>query len=287
MTANILDGKQLAYRRRMILRKEVDEWYAMGCSRNPGLAVILVGDDPASIIYTERKRLCCEELGFLSRYYHFSSDVAIGEVLELIKQLNADNEIDGILVQLPLPRDWKLDEVLETIDPTKDVDGFHSCNLGKRVWGWPGMISCTPYGIMQLIATTKIDLKGVNAVLVGASSIVGKPLALELLNQGATVTIAHKFTKHLDELVKQAELLVVAVGARCLIPGHWIKKGAIVIDVGINRSADGSICGDVEFIEAARRASWITPVPGGVGPMTVQCLMENTWLAYKNREKKR
>ncbi len=280
MTANILDGKAIAQQERDNIKESVKQRMANGL-REPGLAVILVGQDPASQVYVQNKRNACMEVGFNSKAFDFPINVSEEILLNKIIELNHATDIDGILVQLPLPAHISTEKVLETIAPHKDVDGFHPYNLGKLAQHQPGLRPCTPTGIITLLAHTGVDLKGAKVCMVGASRIVGRPMALELLNYDATVTICHRFTKNLKEEVLQADILIVAVGKPHLIQGDWIKPGAIVIDVGINRLENGSIVGDVDFENAKERASWITPVPGGVGPMTVSSLLKNTLMAAK------
>ncbi|MFQ2176244.1 bifunctional methylenetetrahydrofolate dehydrogenase/methenyltetrahydrofolate cyclohydrolase FolD [Aeromonas veronii] len=278
MSAKIIDGKQVAQTIRSQVAAQVQQRLAAG-KRAPGLAVILVGADPASQVYVGSKRRACEEVGFLSRSYDLSATASQEDLLALIDQLNADNHVDGILVQLPLPDHFDTTQVLERIQPDKDVDGFHPYNVGRLAQRIPALRPCTPKGIMTLIETTGVKTHGLHAVVVGASNIVGRPMTLELLLAGCTTTTCHRFTRDLEEQVRHADLLVVAVGKPNFIPGEWIKPGALVIDVGINRLADGSLVGDVEFETARSHASFITPVPGGVGPMTVASLMENTLIA--------
>jgi methylenetetrahydrofolate dehydrogenase (NADP+)/methenyltetrahydrofolate cyclohydrolase len=279
MQAHLIDGKLIAKN----VRKDVAE-YVTGAvaakKRAPGLAVVLVGSDPASQVYVNNKRKACDEVGFVSKSYDLPATTGQEELLELIDTLNADDTIDGILVQLPLPAGLNSELILERINPHKDVDGFHPYNIGRLAQRIPAIRPCTPKGIMTMIESTKRNVKGLDAVIVGASNIVGRPMGLELLLAGCTVTTCHKFTKDLKNHVERADLLVVAVGKPNFIPGEWIKQNAIVIDVGINRLGDGSLVGDVEFDKAAEKAGWITPVPGGVGPMTVASLIENTLEAY-------
>lgn len=275
MTAKILDGKQTADTLLHSLRRQVEARRAAG-KRIPGLAVILVGDDPASSIYVRNKRRSCDIAGVHSVSIDLPAATTQAALLERIDQLNADPAIDGILVQLPLPRHIDGDAVIERIRPDKDVDGFHPCNIGRLVLRMPTLRPCTPFGVMTLLKLTGEELRGKNAVVVGASNIVGRPMSLELLLAGCTVTTTHSATRDLPSFIGQAEVLVAAIGKPNFIKGEWLRAGAIVIDVGINRLPDGKICGDVEFESAARRASWITPVPGGVGPMTVATLLENT-----------
>jgi len=279
MKAHLIDGKLIAQSVRSTIATYVQSLKQAG-KRVPGLAVILVGADPASQVYVNNKRRACEEVGFLSRSYDLPADTSEAQLFALIDELNSDDEIDGILVQLPLPAGLHSEKILERIAPTKDVDGFHPYNLGRLAQRLPALRPCTPKGIMTMIEATKRPIKGLDAVIVGASNIVGRPMGLELLLAGCTVTTCHKFTQNLRSHVSRADLLVVAVGKANFIPGDWIKAGAIVIDVGINRLEDGTLVGDVAFDSALTRAGWLTPVPGGVGPMTVASLMENTLEAY-------
>lgn len=275
MTAQLIDGKAIAAKLRQEIAQRVTERLEQG-QRAPGLAVILVGTDPASQVYVSHKRKDCEEVGFVSRAYDLPTQTTQDDLLQLIDNLNADDQIDGILVQLPLPAHLDSGPLLERIRPDKDVDGFHPYNIGRLAQRMPLLRPCTPKGIMTLLQSTGADLYGLHAVVVGASNIVGRPMALELLLAGCTVTVTHRFTKDLASHVAQADIVVVAVGKPGLVKGEWIKPGAIVIDVGINRQDDGKLVGDVTFEAAAERASWITPVPGGVGPMTRAGLLENT-----------
>lgn len=279
MTAHLIDGKLIAKQVRQHVSSYVDSLIEAK-KRQPGLAVVLVGSDAASQVYVSNKRKACEEVGFVSRSFDLPADTSEEKLLSIIDDLNADNEIDGILVQLPLPAGLNAEKVLERIHPHKDVDGFHPYNIGRLAQRIPALRPCTPKGIMTMIEATKRPVKGLDAVIIGASNIVGRPMSLELLLAGCTVTTCHKFTQDLKAHVNRADLLVVAVGKPNFIPGEWIKPGAIVIDVGINRMGDGSLVGDVEFEKAKERAGWITPVPGGVGPMTVASLIENTLEAY-------
>ena len=278
MTAQLIDGKAIAQNIRLSIKAKVEERIAQG-KRAPGLAVILVGSNPASQVYVGNKKRACEEVGFVSRSYDLPNTTSEAELLALVESLNNDDEIDGILVQLPLPGGLNSNLIIEHINPHKDVDGFHPSNVGKLALRQPGLRPCTPKGIMTLIQSTGIEPVGLDAVIVGASNIVGRPMGLELLLEGATVTTTHRFTKDLEGKVRQADLLVVAVGKPEFIPGEWIKEGAIVIDVGINRLDSGKLVGDVDFTIAKEKASHITPVPGGVGPMTVASLIENTFIA--------
>ena len=279
MTAHLIDGKLIAKQVRRDVALYVDSLKQAG-KREPGLAVVLVGSDPASQVYVSNKRKACDEVGFNSRSYDLPADTSQQQLLDLVDELNEDPAIDGILVQLPLPAGLDAEQILERIHPHKDVDGFHPYNIGRLAQRIPALRPCTPKGIMTMIEATKRPVKGLDAVIVGASNIVGRPMSLELLLAGCTVTTCHKFTQDLKSHVSRADLVVVAVGKPAFIPGDWIKPGAIVIDVGINRTAAGSLVGDVEFDKAAERAGWITPVPGGVGPMTVASLIENTLEAY-------
>lgn len=278
MSAKIIDGKALALSVRNEVKKTVAEMTNQGI-RPPGLAVILVGSHPASEVYVANKRKACESAGILSFAHDLPEYTTQTELLALIKQLNQDTSVDGILVQLPLPEHIDPETILETISPAKDVDGFHPYNIGRLMLRCPTLRPCTPYGIMKLLEQTTVPLKGKHAVVVGASNIVGRPMAMELLLAGATVTICHRFTQNLEERVSDADILVVAIGKQHIVLSEWIKPGAIVIDVGIHRSEDGRLSGDVDFETASKRAGWITPVPGGVGPMTVAMLLQNTLMA--------
>lgn len=278
MTASLIDGKAIALNVRQAVKAKVEQRVAKG-QRVPGLAVILVGSDPASQVYVGSKRKACEEVGFLSRSYDLPKETTQDALFNLIDELNQDDDIDGILVQLPLPEGLDANLVIEHINPHKDVDGFHPFNVGKLVLRQPGLRPCTPKGIMTLIESTGVKPHGLEAVVVGASNIVGRPMTLELLLAGCTVTTTHRFTNDLEGKVRNADLLVVAVGKPEFIPGEWIKAGAIVIDVGINRLDSGKLVGDIGFEQAKESAAHITPVPGGVGPMTVASLIENTLIA--------
>ncbi|QNS14340.1 bifunctional methylenetetrahydrofolate dehydrogenase/methenyltetrahydrofolate cyclohydrolase FolD [Mannheimia bovis] len=281
MTAQVISGSAIASQIKTNISEKIAQYVQQG-KRKPGLAVILVGADPASQVYVGSKRKSCAEIGIESKSYDLSAETTEAELLSLIEDLNQDESVDGILVQLPLPKQIDSTKVIEAIAPHKDVDGFHPYNVGRLAQRIPTLRSCTPYGVMKLLETTGVDLHGQHAVIVGASNIVGRPMALELLLAGSTVTVTHRFTKDLEHHVRQADILVVAVGKPEFIPGDWIKEGAIVIDVGINRGADGKLKGDVEYSVASQKASFITPVPGGVGPMTVAMLMQNTFQAYEN-----
>lgn len=275
MSGRIIDGKAIAAEFRREVREGSDRLAAQG-KRRPGLAVVLVGDDPASHIYVRNKRAACEECGFVSVSHDLPHSATQTELLSLIERLNLDATIDGILVQVPLPDHIDERAIIEAIAPGKDVDGFHPYNVGRLVLRNPLMRPCTPYGVIRMLEYCGLSPKGQHAVVVGASNLVGRPMSLELLLAGATVTVCHRFTTDLRTQVERAELLVVAVGKPGLVPGEWIKRGAVVVDVGINRMPDGKLVGDVQFESARARAGWITPVPGGVGPMTVAMLMKNT-----------
>ncbi|MEM0909374.1 MAG: bifunctional methylenetetrahydrofolate dehydrogenase/methenyltetrahydrofolate cyclohydrolase FolD [Pseudomonadota bacterium] len=279
MSAQLINGKQIAKQVRQTIKLSVDTIVAAD-KRVPGLAVICVGSDPASQVYVGNKTKACKEVGILSKEFKLPADTSQLALEELVDTLNEDNDIDGILLQLPLPAGLFAEPILERIHPHKDVDGFHPYNIGRLAQRVPALRPCTPKGIMTMIESTMKPVKGLHAVIVGASNIVGRPMGLELLLAGCTVTTCHKFTHDLALHVKQADVLVVAVGKPKFIPGAWVKPGAIVIDVGINRVEDGTLTGDVDFDVAKERAGWITPVPGGVGPMTVASLMENTLEAY-------
>lgn len=284
MTAQLIDGKKIAAEIRHYIAQQVQQRIGQG-QRAPGLAVILVGNDPASEVYVAHKRKDCEQVGFQSLAYDLPETTTQNELLELIDQLNNDDTVDGILVQLPLPEHLDSSMLLERINPRKDVDGFHPYNVGRLAQRMPLLRSCTPKGIMTLLEHTGVDLHGLDAVVVGASNIVGRPMALELLLAGCTTTIAHRFTTNLESHVRRADLVVVAVGIPDLINGEWIKPGAIVIDVGMNRQDNGKLVGDVGFDAALERAAWITPVPGGVGPLTRASLLENTLQACEHAER--
>lgn len=282
MTAQIISGTQLASQIKSNVAQQISQYVAQG-KRAPGLAVILVGADPASQVYVGSKRKSCAEIGITSKSYDLPETTTEQALLELIEELNQDAEVNGILVQLPLPKHIDSTKVIEQISPEKDVDGFHPYNVGRLCQRIPTLRACTPYGVMKLLETTGISFYGKHAVIVGASNIVGRPMALELLLAGCTVTVTHRFTEDLASHIRQADILVVAVGKPKFIKGEWIKEGAVVVDVGINR-LEGKLVGDVEFDVAAQRASYITPVPGGVGPMTVAMLMQNTLSAYEKQQ---
>ena len=284
MTAQIINGKAIAESLLNSIKDRIDARLQAG-KRAPGLAVILIGGDPASSIYVRNKRLACEKTGIRSVAYDLPDTTTEAELLSLIAQLNNDDTIDGILVQAPLPPQIKDEHVIEAISPNKDVDGFHPYNIGRLAVREPTLRSCTPFGVIKMLQATNVNLMGMDAVVVGVSNHVGRPMGLELLLAGCTVTSCHRHTKNLGQIVANADLVIAAAGKPGLIKGEWIKSGAIVIDIGINRLADGTLAGDVDFATAKERAGWITPVPGGVGPMTVATLMENTLLSLELREK--
>ena len=282
VSASIIDGKAIAARIHAELRQRSASFF-QAHGRSPGLAVVLVGDDPASTVYVKKKRDACAAVGIRSFSTSLPATCPPQELLDQIARLNEDNAVDGILIQLPLPPQFDTEQIIEAISVTKDVDGFHPYNIGRLALRAPLLRSCTPAGIMTLLAETGIAPKGMEAVIVGASNIVGRPMALELLLAGATVTVCHRFTQDLEAHVRRAQLLVAAVGRPGLIRGEWIRPGAVVIDVGINRLPDGRLSGDVDFAGASARAAWITPVPGGVGPLTVATLLSNTLDAAERR----
>jgi len=281
MSAKIIDGKQVAADLHATIKQRVEKRLNEG-KKAPGLAVVLIGEDPASQVYVRNKRLACEKAGIISRAYDLPASTTQQELNDLIDQLNVDDDIHGILVQFPLPDGLNESAIIERIDIKKDVDGFHPFNLGQLAQRGPGLRPCTPYGVKLLLDSTGEVYKGRNAVIVGASNHVGRPAALEMLLAGATVTITHRFTTDLEDHVRRSDIVIVAVGKPGLVKGEWIKDGATVIDVGINRREDGSLCGDVDFAAASQHAAWITPVPGGVGPMTVAVLLLNTLDAAEN-----
>lgn len=276
----IIDGKNIAQNLRNKIRKKVKN-----LDRKPGLAVILVGDDEASKVYVHNKDNACREVGFYSEKINKPASTTQEELLSEINRLNNDKNIDGILVQLPLPKHLDTNLVIEAISPKKDVDGFHSENIGKLMQNKPFLRPCTPKGVMTMLSSINYDLVGKNCVVVGASNIVGRPMACELLNAKATVTICNSKTKNLSDKISQADLVVAAVGIAHLIKGKWIKKDSVIIDVGINRLDNKKLAGDVDFESAKDKAAWISPVPGGVGPMTIATLLENTLKAYENNIK--
>jgi len=282
MGAQILDGKAIAAEVRAQVKAQVDARLASG-QRAPGLAVVLVGESPASQVYVRNKRKACAEVGFHSELHELPATVSQAELLALVDRLNTDAAIDGILVQLPLPTQIDEEAVIERILPTKDVDGFHPYNVGRLSLRMPVLRPCTPKGVMTLLAHTGQSLEGLDAVVIGQSNIVGRPMALELLAARCTITVCHSRTKGLADKARSADVLVVAIGRARYVPGDWIKPGARVIDVGMNRDEHGKLCGDVDFATASERAGWITPVPGGVGPMTIASLLENTLQAAELR----
>lgn len=284
MGAKIIDGKAISAEVRKSLQSRVEKLAQSG-HPVPGLAVILVGSDPASQVYVKNKRKACEEIGLMSKAYDLPADTSQNDLLNLIDELNNDDAVDGILVQSPLPEQIDDEIIIERIRPDKDVDGFHPYNIGRLTVRLPTLRSCTPYGVMKLLESTGEKFHGREAVVVGASNHVGRPMMLELLLAGCTTSICHRFTRDLETWVSRAEILVVATGKPGLVKGEWIKPGATVIDIGINRTAEGKLVGDVDFDVARERAAWITPVPGGVGPMTVAMLMQNTLEAYHTRRK--
>lgn len=282
MTAQKLDGKAIAADIRARIGRQVEALRSTG-QRPPGLAVVVVGDDPASRVYVRNKDKACHEVGFHSEIHALPAATTQETLLDLIDRLNADGRIDGVLVQLPLPAQIDAEAVIERIAPDKDVDGFHPYNVGRLVLRLPRLRPCTPKGVMTMLARTGVSLEGLDAVIIGQSNIVGRPMALELLAARCTITVCHSRTQDLPAKVRRADLLVAALGRPRFVPGDWIKEGAIVIDVGINRDADGRLVGDVDFAACAARAAWITPVPGGVGPMTIASLLENTLQAREAR----
>lgn len=283
MSAQLIDGKKISAEVRAEVTAEVSQRIKAG-QRPPGLAVILVGQDPASTIYVRNKRRDCEAVGFKSFQYDLPATSTQAELESLVDQLNDDPAVDGILIQLPLPDHLSADPLLLRISPEKDVDGFHPYNVGRLCQRLPELRPCTPAGIIRLLDSIDTQYKGAHAVIVGASNIVGRPMALELLLKGATITVAHRFTRDIAHHVGAADILVAAAGKPGLIKGEWIKPGATVIDVGMNRLECGKLCGDVEFEAARERAAWITPVPGGVGPMTIATLLQNTLKACRTSE---
>jgi len=279
MVAQIIDGVKVAHKIQASLSSQVNDSLKHNGIR-PGLAVVQVGNDPASKIYVSKKAQACDRVGFYSEIHQLPSDASQEQLFDRITQLNNACHINGILVQLPLPQHIDSQAILEHIDTHKDVDGFHPYNLGRLAQKNPALRPCTPYGIMLLLEHYGISVKGLNATVVGASNIVGRPMALELLLAGASVSVNHRFTENIAEYVNMADLLVVAIGKPKVIQSDWIKSGAIVIDVGMNRTTEGKVIGDIDFSRALNVASWITPVPGGVGPMTVTALLKNTMSAY-------
>jgi methylenetetrahydrofolate dehydrogenase (NADP+) / methenyltetrahydrofolate cyclohydrolase len=285
MTAQLIDGRKLAAEVKNQVRSKIELALARG-GRRPALAVVKVGNDPASEVYVRNKRKACEEVGIRSVADDLPESTSEIDLLSRVDELNHDPNIDGILVQLPLPVQIQQTAVIERINPTKDVDGFHPYNVGRLAQRIPVMRPCTPYGVIKLLENIGAPFKGQHAVVVGASNIVGRPMSLELLLMGVTTTVCHRFTIGLENYVRQADILVVAAGKPGLVPGEWIKPGSIVIDVGMNRLENGHLVGDVDFDAARERAGWITPVPGGVGPMTVAMLMHNTLEAFHRRHER-
>ncbi len=285
MTAQIINGKAIAENLLDSIKLKIDARIVAG-KRAPCLAVILVGADPASAIYVRNKRKACEKVGIHSIAHNLPASTSEADLFALVDSINNDPSIDGILVQSPLPQHINEDELIERISVDKDVDGFHPYNIGRLTVRQPTLRSCTPFGVIKMLQASDIDLMGLDAVIIGVSNHVGRPMALELLLAGCTITSCHRHTKNLADKVKSADLVVVAAGKAGLVQGDWIKPGAIVVDIGINRLADGSICGDVDFNAAKQHAAYITPVPGGVGPMTVATLLENTLLALELSEKR-
>ena len=279
----MIDGKSLANKIQENVAKEVEK---LKQEKNivPGLAVILIGDDPASHAYVKMKAKACEKVGFYSITHNMPDTISQDEIIATIEMMNNNPRIDGILVQLPLPKHIDTDKILEVIDPQKDVDGFHPYNVGRLVTGLDGFVACTPLGVMKMFETYDIELQGKNVCVVGASNIVGKPMASLLLNANATVTVTHIYTKNLKEHTLAADIVVVGVGVPGLIKEDMVKEGAVVIDIGINRIEDGSLVGDVDFPAVSKKCSYITPVPGGVGPMTIAMLLENTLKSAKKRK---
>jgi len=281
MTATIIDGKKLAYQKRMELKKEVESLKEKGII--PKLVIILVGNDPASISYIKGKKKASEETGVEFKLEHLEESTSEQELLQLIEKYNQDKEVDGILVQLPLPNHISEKAVIEKISPEKDVDGFHPINVGRMMTGQEAFLPCTPAGIVELIKSANIDLSGKHVVVVGRSNIVGKPVGQLLLNEHSTITYCHSKTKDLQSFTNQADILIVAVGKANFLSDEYIKKDAVVIDVGVNRLESGKLVGDVDFDKVKEKASYITPVPGGVGPMTITMLVYNTVLSAKKR----
>ena len=278
--AQIIDGKAISAEIRAEIKQQT-EGFEKKYGFRPGLAVVIVGEDPASQVYVRNKKKACDEVGFYSELYRLSEDTQMPELLALIEKLNNDDKINGILCQLPLPKHLNEEEVILAINPNKDVDAFHPVNTGKIMIGNHSFLPCTPAGVMKLIESTGIDISGKECVVIGRSNIVGKPQAMLLLQANGTVTICHSRTKNLKEVTRRADILVVAIGKADFITGDMVKEGAVVIDVGMNRRLDGKLTGDVDFESCEKVASYITPVPGGVGPMTITMLLENTLTAFK------
>lgn len=281
MSAEILDGKELSKKIKENLKNEVDKLKEQGIS--PKLAVIMVGDNSASAVYVKNKSNACKKVGIDFEEFLLPEETTEDELIELIEKLNVDNTVDGILLQSPVPNHININRAFETISPKKDVDGFNAVNVGNLTIGRDCFVSCTPYGVMRMLEEYNIDVAGKTAVVIGRSNIVGKPMLQCLLSKDATVTICHSKTKNLEEVVSKADIVIAAIGKPNFVTGNMIKDGAVVIDVGINRLEDGKLCGDVNFEEASQKASYITPVPGGVGPMTVAMLVENVVKAAKQK----
>ena len=281
--AQIIDGKKIAADIRNELKEETARLAAEG--KEAALAVILVGENPASKVYVRNKKNACEEVGIKSLSYELPENTSQAELLELIDKLNHDDKCNGILVQLPLPKHIDEDAVINAIDPDKDVDGFHPVNVGKLSIGLEGFVSCTPSGIIQLLKRSGVEMDGKRAVFIGRSNIVGKPMALLLLRENATVTVAHSHTNELKELCRQADILIVAIGRAKFVDHEYIKDGAVVIDVGMDRDENGKLCGDVDYDDVFDKASFITPVPGGVGPMTIAMLLYNCVASAKDQSR--
>ncbi|AAU27380.1 TPA: bifunctional methylenetetrahydrofolate dehydrogenase/methenyltetrahydrofolate cyclohydrolase FolD [Legionella pneumophila] len=278
MPASLIDGREISALRRAELKQRVLYHVEQG-QRAPGLAVVLIGNDPASVIYVSNKRKACEEVGITSHSYDLPAETTQEKLIELINELNQSDKIDGILIQLPLPKHINERTIIEYIKPEKDVDGFHPYNLGRLAQRNPFLRPCTPLGIMNLLHHYELNVKRKHAVVIGASNIVGRPMSLELLLAGATVTICHKFTQQLQKFVEIADFLIVATGKMDVIATDWLREHQVVIDVGMHRLPDGSIRGDIDFKKAVEKVAWITPVPGGVGPMTIVTLLENTMMS--------
>lgn len=281
MTASVLDGKSLAAGKNLQIKQTIATAIAEG-GRAPGLAVILVGEDPASQIYVANKSKACAEVGIISQSHNLAASTSQQQLLELIEQLNHNDAIDGILVQLPLPKSINSHRIIECIAPHKDIDGFHPYNLGRLAQRRPLLRPCTPLGIIQLLEAYQLPLRGKHVVVVGASNIVGRPMALELLIAGATVTVCHRFTTHLEQHVRMADVLIVATGKADVVQVDWLQPKQIIVDVGIHRLANGKLRGDIDYEQALERVAWITPVPGGVGPMTISTLLQNTVFAQQH-----
>lgn len=284
MSASLIDGRALAALRRNELKQRVQTHVQQG-QKPPGLAVVLIGNDPASSIYVANKRKACDEVGIVSHSYDLPNQTTESELLHLIDTLNESTDIDGILIQLPLPKHINETLIIERIKPEKDVDGFHPYNLGRLAQRHPLLRPCTPMGIMHLLAHYDLDVKRKHALVIGASNIVGRPMSLELLLAGATVTVCHRFTQNLEKLIPIADFIIVATGTLDVINANWLNKNQVLIDVGMHRLEDGSLRGDVNFEKAKEKVAWITPVPGGVGPMTIVSLLENTMMAAAKSKK--